>query len=179
MYICLKMLQGQPGLSTTFYVNASLSPNLPDRRSDWVWTNGRTCNCRVCNRRAQATCSLIGQRPKLGLATCAVQEVVHRKQNQATRGCVIASYCVDNSCCLYRPRTVLTWYLGIIFESLDIFPKRYLLLTHTSHTTSCGLRPNSWPWTNSWGGFILPTSWVICTLYNQTHFLSEWVSFVT
>ena len=28
-----------------------------------------------------------------------VLEVVHRKQNLATRGCVIASYCVDNSGC--------------------------------------------------------------------------------
>ena len=38
-------------------------------------------------------------RPQLGLAPYAVQEVVHRKQNLATRGCMIASYCVDNSCC--------------------------------------------------------------------------------
>ena len=39
-------------------------------------------------------------RPQFGLAPHAVQEVVHRKQNLATRGCVIASYCVDNSGCL-------------------------------------------------------------------------------
>ena len=38
-------------------------------------------------------------RPQLGLVTHAVQEVVHRKQNLATRGCVIASYCVDNYGC--------------------------------------------------------------------------------
>ena len=38
-------------------------------------------------------------RPKLGLATHAVQEVVHHKPNLATTGCVIASYCVDNPCC--------------------------------------------------------------------------------
>ena len=40
-------------------------------------------------------------RPQLGLAPHAVQEEVHRKQNLATRGCVIASYCVDKSCCPY------------------------------------------------------------------------------
>ena len=39
-------------------------------------------------------------RPQLGLVPHAVQEVVHRKQNLATRGCVIASDCVDNSGCL-------------------------------------------------------------------------------
>ena len=41
-------------------------------------------------------------RPKLGLATHAGQEVVHRKPPQATRGWVIASYCVDNPCCPYE-----------------------------------------------------------------------------
>ena len=40
-------------------------------------------------------------RPQLGLAPQAVQEVVHRKQNLATRGCVIASDCVDNCGCPY------------------------------------------------------------------------------
>ena len=41
-------------------------------------------------------------RPQLGLAPQAVQEVVHRKQNLATRGCEIASDCVDNSGCPYK-----------------------------------------------------------------------------
>ena len=40
-------------------------------------------------------------RPKLGLATHAGQEKVHRKPPQASRGCVIASYCVDYPCCPY------------------------------------------------------------------------------
>ena len=43
-------------------------------------------------------------RPQLGLATHAVQEVVHRKQNLSTRGCVILytfrRKLVDNLLCL-------------------------------------------------------------------------------
>ena len=45
-------------------------------------------------------------RPQLGLATHAVQEVVHRKQNLSTRGCVILytfrRKLVDNLLCLWR-----------------------------------------------------------------------------
>ena len=50
-------------------------------------------------------------RPQLGLATHAVQEVVHRKQNLATRGCVIASYCVDNSGCPWTGETNMKYDL--------------------------------------------------------------------
>ena len=50
-------------------------------------------------------------RPQLGLAPQAVQEVLHRKQNLATRGCVIASDCVDNSGCPWDvfPDTSQEW----------------------------------------------------------------------
>ena len=45
-------------------------------------------------------------RPQLDLATHAVQEVVHRKQNLSTRGCVILYMfrrkLVDNLLCLYE-----------------------------------------------------------------------------
>ena len=43
-------------------------------------------------------------RPQLGLATHAVQEVVHRKQNLSTKGCVI----------LYTFRRKLAVSLGVV-----------------------------------------------------------------
>ena len=80
------MLQGQQGLLTRFHVTTSLSPNLPDWKLVWVWTNGRACNLGLCNPRAQATCSHIG--PDQNWLWRPIQEVVHRKLNWATRGCV-------------------------------------------------------------------------------------------
>ena len=99
-----KIPQGQQELSTIFPVNTSISPNLPHWHLVWAWTNGKTCNLIFAiTELKQHVLSLVQTTIGFGeSATHAVQEVVHYKQNLATRGCVIASYCVDNSGCPCR-----------------------------------------------------------------------------
>ena len=81
-------------------------------------------------------------RPQLGLAPHAVREVVHRKQNLATRGCVIASDCVDNSGCPYWPLSSIKTF-GLSAENCRYHHSLSLHMSNTrgiSHLNHPGLR---------------------------------------